>query len=175
MENAELWACLVSGREGNLPRQGDGQVDLRGLHAPTPVVTKHRVAGLERMDNLLTIRDGNWNALDMSRARLDSLRFFETTIADCSFDHAKCHDWRLWGSTVQRTSFRHANLRRSVLGGVDTRYRTNSFVDVDFSKADFRQTVHRSATYTRCKFTETNLTKVDFDGSVFVDCVFAGG
>jgi hypothetical protein len=79
----------------------------------------------------------------------------------------------MWGTTVADTSFRSADLRKSALGGVDGKKR-NHFRMCDFTKADMRQTAHVSADMTGCVFSDTNLSKVDFQGTVFEDCRFEG-
>ena len=79
----------------------------------------------------------------------------------------------MWGTSISNTSFRAADLRRVALGGVDNG-RRNSFRCVDFTKADLRQTVYVSADMVGCTFSHTKIAKVDFQGTVFVDCRFEG-
>ena len=50
----------------------------------------------------------------------------------------------------------------------------NSYHSVDFTKADLRQTVYVSADMIDCVFAETNLAKVDFQGTIFKNCIFSG-
>jgi len=59
------------------------------------------------------------------------------------------------------------------LGGVEAG-RRNVFAGVDFSRADLRQTAYKSAEFSKCRFVDTKLAKVDFQGSVFADCKFEG-
>ena len=78
----------------------------------------------------------------------------------------------MWGTSISNTSFRGADLRKAALGGVNGR--RNSFRCVDFTKADLRQTVYVSAEMVGCAFSQAKIAKVDFQGTVFVDCRFEG-
>jgi uncharacterized protein YjbI with pentapeptide repeats len=175
---AVIWRRLVTGRSLDdlaLPLI-EGRIDLRGLHAPDPSVARRY--SVERFDvtelfHLLEARNVGWRGLDFSGCRLPSLRFFDSTIENCRFDGAHCRDWRMWGTTIEETSFRKTDLRDTALGGID-RGRRNAFRRVDFANADLRQSVHGSADMIACNFDHTRLDKVDFQGTVFVDCVFAG-
>jgi hypothetical protein len=79
----------------------------------------------------------------------------------------------MWGTTVVDSSFEGADLRGSALGGVEGSKR-NAFLRVKFAKADLRKTVYVSCDMTGCGFADANLSQVDFQGAVFVDCVFEG-
>jgi uncharacterized protein YjbI with pentapeptide repeats len=114
-----------------------------------------------------------WADIDFSGADLQSLRLFDTTLDNCSFDEANCRGWRQWGMSIKNCTFRGTNLRDAALGGIDQGKR-NSYRRVDFTKADLRGTAHESADVVDCIFVETNLRKVDFQGTVFVNCTFAG-
>jgi uncharacterized protein YjbI with pentapeptide repeats len=174
----EVWRRLRAGLslEGlGLPIV-DGRFDLRQLAAPEPSVLREHatpVGHVREMGNLIDVRGARWEKLDFSKARLGSLRFFHSALVDCKFDEADCRKWRMWGGNVQDCTFVRTNLRDSVLGGVD-QGRRNRFVNVDFSKADFRGSVHGCAELCNCRFIDTKLDQVDFDGTCFVDCTFAG-
>src|ERR1041385_6137307 len=130
---------------------------------------------IKALEGILELRGIHWKGIDFSNCRLDSLRFFDCTVEDCSFEGGRCQDWRMWRTTVSNTSFRKTDLRKSVLGGVSPRETTrNSFRSIDFTKADLRKTVYVSADMIDCLFAETNLTKVDFQGTIFKNCVFSG-
>jgi uncharacterized protein YjbI with pentapeptide repeats len=153
-----------------------GRVDLRGLVAPEPAVLRRYVAAsaeVTELGELIRIRAAHWRGIDFSGARLGSLRFFDSTIEDCCFEGARCQDWRMWGTTIVNTSFRSADLRKAALGGVKDGKR-NVFREIDFTKADLRQTVYVSCDMIGCKFSDTKLSKVDFQGTVFVNCTFEG-
>jgi len=171
----EIWARLVSGKplDGLGLSSVDGRVDLQGLVAPAPSMLPRQMAGVKELSNIVVIRGACWTGLDFSNAQLDSIRFFNSSIEDCCFDGAHCQDWRMWGATISSTSFRGADLRRSALGGIENG-RRNSFRRVDFTGADLRQTVYVSADMFECTFADTKLSNVDLQGTVFVDCVFAG-
>jgi len=176
---ADVWRHLITGTslEGLGFPMTNGRIDLRGLIAPEPSVLREYITTyrtrVEELANLVEIRGVAWKGIDFSNGRLDSLRFFDCRIENCSFDNAKCQDWRMWGTAVTDTTFRLADLRKSALGGVENG-KTNSFHRVDFTKADLRQTAHGSAVMVQCTFSETNLSKVDFQGTIFVNSQFAG-
>jgi uncharacterized protein YjbI with pentapeptide repeats len=175
---AEVWERLIGGR--SLERLGlrvkAGLVDLRGLVAPEPTAVRRYItasADVRELGELIVIRGAHWKGIDFSGARLPSLRFFDSTIEYCSFEGAKCQDWRMWGTTILNTSFCSADLRKAALGGVENGKR-NLFRAVDFTKADLRQTAYISCDMISCRFVETKLSKVDFQGTVFVNCTFEG-
>jgi uncharacterized protein YjbI with pentapeptide repeats len=174
----EVWARLISGRP--LTDLGlstiDGRIDLRGLMAPEPAAVRELVvanANVKQLGNLISVRGVHWKSLDVSESALSSLRFFDARIEDCRFDWAQCGDWRMWGTTIERTSFVGADLRQTALGGLDQGKR-NAFRQVDFSNADLRQSAHMSADMIDCTFADTNLSKLDFQGTVFKNCSFSG-
>jgi uncharacterized protein YjbI with pentapeptide repeats len=176
--NPDVWKALLSGEP--LDRLGlptvNGRIDLRGLVAQQPTVAHESttpIADVKRLANITEVRGARWRGIDFSNSRLDSVRLIHSSIEDCCFDEAQCHDWRMWATTISNCTFRNADLRRSSFGGVDEGQR-NAFRGVDFTRADLRQTGHKAAEMSGCTFVDTNLTKVDFQGTVFVNCVFAG-
>jgi uncharacterized protein YjbI with pentapeptide repeats len=178
LDAAQVWPRLIAGHpldDLGLPRV-DGRIDLRGLSAPEPAtLQQYMVAGTEvrRLGNLVEIRGAQWTGLDFSNARLESLRFFDVRIEQCSFDGARCRDWRMWNTSVEDTSFRKTDLRNAALGGVDGQKR-NSFRRVEFAHTDLRGTVWFSSNMTHCTFDHAKLKSVDFHGTVFEDCTFVG-
>jgi uncharacterized protein YjbI with pentapeptide repeats len=175
---SEVWSRLVSGRpldDLGLPVVG-GRVDLRGLAAPEPSTVRQYTtptANVKELGNLVVIQGARWTNLDFTKGQLKSLRLHDSKIENCCFDGAKCSDWRIWGTSISNTSFKTADLRKAALGGVDG-VRRNAFYRVDFTKADLRQTVNKSADFVDCTFSDSKLVKVDFQGSVFVNCAFSG-
>lgn len=175
---AEVWGRLVSGRPLDalgLPVVG-GRVDLSGIVAPDPTTVRQymtKTANVKEHGNLVVIEGVRWANLDFTKGQLESLRFIACKIDNCCFDGADCSDWRIWGTSISNTSFEKADLRHAVLGGVDG-VKRNAFYRVDFTKADLRQTVHMSADFIDCTFSHSKLVRVDFEGSVFVNCVFSG-
>jgi len=174
-----IWDRLVTGKrldDLGLPLR-DGRFDLRGLAAPEPSRGPPRFTTasmqVRELRGVRDIRGVRWAQLDLSKARLHSLRFHDCIIEDCSFEGADCQDWRMWGNEISRTTFRSANLRDSALGGLSDGKR-NRFHQVDFTRADLRGTSYVSAEMVECVFDHTNLTKVDFNGTVFAKCRFAG-
>lgn len=177
-KDIEVWGRLIQGK----PLDGlgfatiDGRIDLRGLAAPDPSeVEKYRTATMivKEQSGLIAIGGVHWKGIDFSNCRLNSLRFFDSIIENCSFDAGHCRDWRMWNTRIINTTFRGADLRDSALGAVENGKR-NSFKRVDFTKADLRQTSHGSADMVECIFVDTKLAKVDFHGTVFENCIFSG-
>lgn len=96
-EAAEVWRRLIGG--GSLEGLGlpmnTGLVDLRRLVAPEPTVLRRYAAAsadVKQLGGLVVIRGAHWKRIDLSGACLNSLRFFDSTIEDCSFDGAACQD-----------------------------------------------------------------------------------
>ena len=86
----------------------EGRRDLRGLVVSVPKSRGRVSAGhlsVEVASDLVELRRARWEKLDLSHAKLPSLRFFESEILDCRFDEASCRDWRLWVSEVSDSSF----------------------------------------------------------------------
>jgi uncharacterized protein YjbI with pentapeptide repeats len=178
----EAWYRLAQGKpvdDLKLDFRG-GRIDLSGLRVAEPTPGKRfliQIAGLTEevtlLKDLTLVRGVNWSGLDFSRARLDYVRIIDSSIQDCVFDQCSFKDGGLWGTTISNSSFRGADLRGSALGPLEKR-RRNVFREVDFTETDLRQTAYTSAEFVRCLFKNANLTKVDFEGSAFTDCVFEG-
>jgi uncharacterized protein YjbI with pentapeptide repeats len=94
-------------------------------------------------------------------------------IENCRFDYSDLRGIRIWATTMQDVSFRHANLRDSVLGGVKDGV-WNRFIDVDFSEANLSRTIYEAAEFERCAFVDSNIVNVDFQSSNFKNCRFEG-
>ena len=154
----------------------DGRIDLRGIVAPAP---EHLEAFekqgwvVRELGGLLKFERAKFVNLDFSGGRLESFRFFNTTITNCRFDEARCQDWRLWAVDVTDTSFVGADLRKAVLGAW-YEGRGDSYQRVNFSRANLRSIVCPAAIFVDCDFGEAQLAKVDFQSSSFIRCRFAG-
>jgi uncharacterized protein YjbI with pentapeptide repeats len=177
-QTAELWARLTTGAplDGLGLAMHRGRIDLRAHVAPTPAVLRHHDSGsaeVTELGDLIIVREAHWRGIDFSGASLGSLRFFDSLIEDCCFEGAQCHDWRMWGTTIVNATFRSADLQKAALGAVEGDKR-NSFRQVDFTDANLRGTVYVSCDMIDCKFLDTKLSKVDFQGTTFTNCVFAG-
>jgi uncharacterized protein YjbI with pentapeptide repeats len=174
----QVWERLVNGKslDGlDLPTT-NGRVDLRGWKILDPlVIGEYNTASakVKGLGNIIVLRDVHLSGIDFSESRLNSLRFHGCEIENCSFNDAECQDWRMWDTRISNTSFRSTDLRRSALGAVDEGKR-NSFRSVDFTKADLLQTADESADIIDSIFSDSDLTKVGFQGTVFVNCVFEG-
>jgi uncharacterized protein YjbI with pentapeptide repeats len=168
---------------GDLPvGRHEGRIDLRGFAAPDPdVVPTGRVTDVHDDAGIASRLSGGKVGfhgvtladLDLTAARLESLRFFDTTLRNCRFDNARCQDWSGWNLTVEDCSFGLAHLRGSALG---TWYqgRGNRFDRVDFSGADLREISCQAASFTDCDFTDARLETVEFGACEFVRCRFGG-
>jgi uncharacterized protein YjbI with pentapeptide repeats len=171
----EAWARLSSAKpihELALPKYG-GRIDLRRLSVAKPEIQRTISTAPGQfavVSGLTECRKAKWESLDFSGSQLAHLRFVDCEIVDCVFDECDCQDWRMWDTSFQRCTFRGADLRSSSLGAV--RHKRNNFSEVDFSGADLTRTAYVSADFERCVF--ENIEKVDFQGSLFVDCVFKG-
>lgn len=177
-QNAEVLARLAAGRplEGLGLGVRNGRVDLNRLTVPRPTASKPirlPFADVATLQGLVEIHGATLRSLDFSGSCIDSLRFFDCSISDCIFDDCSCRDWRMWGTSFEGCSFRGTDLRESALGGVMDG-KTNVFRKVDFAKTDLRQTAFVAAEFVGCLFKNCNLTKVNFNGSTFTDCVFEG-
>jgi uncharacterized protein YjbI with pentapeptide repeats len=178
----EVVARLVKGRAlDNLPlERHEGRIDLRGLQVTAPK-TGRRITGrlgeqsltAIELAGILELRGVVLDGLDLSGAQLESLRFFDSKIANSRFNGANCKDWRLWGVEVSNVSFDDAMMRDAVLGawyeGHGDVYRNVTFV-----RADLRSIVCDSATLVDCDFSHARIIDVDFGSSSFIRCRFAG-
>lgn len=173
-----VWTRLLRGEplDGIPLGKRDGRIDLRGLRAPDPTVLRTlEVAGdaMSLLDLKSVARNVPWRRLDFTGARLNGLRLTNVIAEDCIFDDCEMRDLRMWGCCVHSTSFKGANLRQAVLGGV-LNDQLNSFSDVDFSDADLRESVYQAASFTDCDFSGARLENLDFQSSAFKRCRFAG-
>lgn len=121
----------------------------------------------------LQLRDHQFDGADFSNQRFDHLRLFNCKFKGCRFDLSRFVDLRVWGSSFQSCSFRKATLRDAALGGLIEKQH-NVFEDTPFTQADLRGSSYISAVFDRCDFENAKLKKVDFNGSRFTRCRFAG-
>jgi fluoroquinolone resistance protein len=175
---SEVFARLLSGRSLTSLGLGEieGRVDLRGLAGPSPQRQsqfKWRQLRLEQLNELSEVENVTWRSLDLSSSILEGLRLFDMQMVDCKFDEARCLDWRLWRSDVTDCSFIGADLRHASLGAW-SEGRGNNYSRVNFSQADFRESVSQAATYVDCDFSNAYLKDLNFRSSSFTRCKFAG-
>lgn len=175
---AEVWERLSKGRTlDDLPiPMHAGRRDLRGLKVPEkPAARKFSLSfgAHARANSGRSFERSTWEALDFTGSHLVDLQFSMMTVDNCLFDRCKLQNLRVWASTFSDCSFFSANLRNAALGAVvgDTR---NSFLRVDFSRADMAGTVYTAAAFEGCSFKFSKLSGVDFQSSTFKDCVFEG-
>jgi len=177
-QNADVLARLIQGKSVDNCGLGaiNNRIDLRGLVVPEPRVAKQlatKIADVAVLSGMTKFHEICLDSLDFTGSCLNNILFFNCKINNCVFEKCLCQNWKLWGTTVSNASFRLADLRNSALGGVQND-RTNTYQKVDFTEADLRQTKYISARFNGCLFKETQLNKVDFHGSTFVDCSFEG-
>jgi uncharacterized protein YjbI with pentapeptide repeats len=174
----EVWAKLLGG--GSLDALGlptvDGRIDLRGLRSPEPTIAGEITTPIRArvMKNLVEVRGATWRGLDFSGSSLEHLRIFDSVIEDCVFDDASCRGSRMWSSAISNTRFCNTDMRDFALGGLDQQGKWNSYRHVDFTRADLRGSAWKSAEVTDCTFADTDLSKVEFEGTRFTRCTFAG-
>jgi uncharacterized protein YjbI with pentapeptide repeats len=174
----DIWNELANGKQidfSGAPQHG-GRLDLRGVVVSGPRserTIQHPAGEYTIVSGLTDLKGGTWKSIDFTGSHLNSLRFNDCALEDCRFDDCTCRDWRMWETSFTNCSFRQADMRDSAFGAVSGE-RRNVFKDVDFTEADMRGTMYTSAEFSRCVFRNTRLVKVDFQGSVFTDCVFEG-
>jgi uncharacterized protein YjbI with pentapeptide repeats len=159
-------------------RKHEGKWDLRGRSLAAPSVARnvaHDLGDFAVVEGLTEYRGLKLECADFSGSQLKHLRLHNSIFTDCCFDGCNCQDWRVWESSFTRCTFRKTDLRGSSLGAVDkASRRRNVFTNVDFAETDLRDTAYTSAEFLGCVFKNAKLVKVDFQGSVFADCIFEG-
>jgi uncharacterized protein YjbI with pentapeptide repeats len=175
---AEAIECLTGLRRG--PPEGfgtyEGRRDLRGLVAAIPGVRRLVYSGqvaAEIADGLVEVRGVLWEALDLSHARLPSLRFFGSQISGCRFDEASCRDWRLWDTEVRDSSFVGSDLRDAAIGTWQNE-RVNVWRAVSFDRADLRGVLGLGCHLDGCTFRDSRLSDAQFQQVTMRDCTFSG-
>jgi uncharacterized protein YjbI with pentapeptide repeats len=177
LSSPEVWTRLIRGAsldDLQLPKR-NGRLDLSGLEVPSSAVLREfRVEDTPVVERAtLDVRGVEWRGLDFGGAKLSTLRLHGCRVVDCSFDNCQAQEWRAWATTFSDCSFRGADLRNAMLGGVESGERC-LYSAVDFSGADLRKTIYKAAGFERCVFRNTALAQVDFQTSTFVECVFEG-
>lgn len=175
--NLEIWDRLLAGKplDGLGLETRDGRISVRGLELPEPTVLRRfqfRGVSIAAVDSGI-IHGVKWRNLDFSKNKLAGLRLMGGVVENCRFDGCNLQDVRIWATLFRDVSFEGANLRGSALGGAHEVVR-NTFLDVDFSKANLSGTTYQAAAFERCAFSNAKLTKIDFQSSTFKDCRFEG-
>jgi uncharacterized protein YjbI with pentapeptide repeats len=179
----EVWRRLVTGEslsELVLPKK-EGRIDLSGLALDDPKVLERwqtTLAGVARIEPSAVFRNAKLQNLDLTGSELPSVHFTDCEVKNCCFDRCDMPGFRLNATTIRESSFRQANLRGIALGAASVTGpfagRRNSFVGVDFSGADLRDTIYVAASFEHCDFSYAKLTNIKFGTSTFSDCKFAG-
>lgn len=176
---AEKSLRFLLGQDQDLPDglgTHDGRRDLRGLTLPAPSSVGSVSAGGVRAEvsgDVFEFRDVQWEGLDLSHARLSSLRFFGSVIADCRLDGAVCRDWRLWDSQVKDCLFVGSDLRDAAIGTWHGG-RTNAWRNVVFERTDLRGVLALGCLMEHCSFSHARLRGVEFQQATMRHCRFSG-
>ncbi len=179
----EVWRRLVTGDslDGlSLPTRA-GRIDLSGLALADPRVRERwqtTLADIARIEPTAVFRNAKLQNLDLTGSKLPSVHFTDCEISNCCFDRCDMPGLRLCATAIRESSFREANLRGIALGAASVTGpfagKRNSFVGVDLSGADLRDTVYVAAAFERCDFSNAKLANITFGTSTFSDCRFAG-
>ncbi len=143
----------------------DGRVDLRGIPL---TATPGTLGDPDDPGGGVT-----WESLDLSGAQLEQLRFFGGRISGCLFEGTSLTGLRLWGTTVEDSSFRRARLRSGALGTGAWRGLRVVWRRVAFDRADLRESVFLGCVLEGCTFEQTSRLLQITDSEVD-DCTFVG-
>lgn len=160
-----------------LPLEGQRWV-IEGLRLPKPVggrkveiAGKAYLVGKENPNG----EDFFWQSITFRRCDLSNLKAFNVQIAKCNFEQCKMKSVGLWSTTLRECNFLDCDLRNFAFGGIDdASLDPNHFEHTCFVNCDMRDTAHTIEHYLFCRFDRCNFKSVDFNGAVFVDCVFIG-
>jgi len=148
-----------------LVRTEEDLVDLRGARIPQMKVATG-IPEREVFESLIlkdidlskaALRDGVWQDCRLERVRFDGARLLGTSLRS---------------GLITESSFRGASLRDTHWG-----LKTRPGPDVagtDFSEADLRESTFDFPLFRDCRFSRTELRRVDFFGARFEGCVFEG-
>jgi len=179
----EAWRRLSTGEsltDLSLPKK-NGRMDFSGLVLPQPRVLERRntpFGEIKRYEPNALFHKAKLHDINFSRSKLDSLTFEESELSNCCFDGCELRNLRLWASTIRDCTFCDADLRESGLGlaTIDGPLsgKRNRFINVEFAKADLRNTVYVAAAFEHCSFRFSKLVDILFGTSTFIDCSFEG-
>lgn len=153
-----------------------GRLDIGGLQVPQPykVGEVHtKIADLDVVSGTTKICGAVWSHLDFTSSMLSAVWLKRCRVSDCLFDGSVMKDIRVWATDFSDVSFRSADMRGALLAGVEAGKR-NSFIGVDFSRADLRGSIYNDAEFINCRFSHTKLDKVNFQSCTFENCIFEG-
>ncbi len=180
----EVVDALAHGRnlpDLELPRWDD-RVDLRGLPLPEPVLRSvffyanpklRRPHPMGQIAGKSAYADSTLAHIDLSYSNIHLTDWDHVTFRDVLFREADASEVHFSGCVFEDVDFGKASLREASLGGY-LGTDLNAYRRTSFARADMRHTYHRPSLYEDCDFSRAKLDGVDFDGSRFVRCKFAG-
>ncbi|MFF2405996.1 pentapeptide repeat-containing protein [Streptomyces sp. NPDC058092] len=164
----EILEAIKEGGDINhmAPGRFNGRLDLRGLHFRgmedyAPDVTIAAAQGVSFTD------------IDFTGSTIPGLQLSGANVVNCNFDNAKMDGLECRGVIFKNCSFVKSSLRGAQLSlPLDEKYTT--YDSVDFSRAILIGSNCTDAEFNRTTFTNAKLNSVNFRGSNFTDCKFAG-
>ncbi len=154
----------------------NGRLDLRATKLRGSEENAHLSGTIQpiALDDL-DFRNVQWEDLDFSFSQMSTLQLYDSRLRNCVFDYSNLQGAKFWNCKFLDCSFAGADLRRSLLGCWSKTFPYhNHFEKVSFDRADMRHSVHFSERYSDCTFCNSNLDRLSFRGSIFIDCVFSG-
>lgn len=137
----EIWERLSQGKsfDGLSLGSNNGRVDLRGLSLSEPSILRRyhtKVAAVTEIETR-SVHAAKWHSLDFTGSKLSGLRLLGCEISNCLFDNCELRDLRVWSTTFSDCSFKAADLRMAMLGGVQ-----DHSLSLFFAKAYSRPSFH---------------------------------
>jgi len=131
----------------------EGLVDCRGLSLPRGV----------------DISGARFSEIDLSFSEMHGIHLERCRFAQVSLRQVETSYWNERFCYFEDVDFSGAKMLDAALGMRPSTYNRVAFCDVDFSGAHIV-----CADFTSCDFSRAKLERLDFGGSRFVDCRFAG-
>lgn len=152
-------------------------LDLRGFPAPAPERLRgYEAAGwwVQPLRGQIFLQGVQLEDVDLTGSNLSGFRLMGSRLTRCRLDGARCDDWRMWKSTFSDTTFVGTDLRGATIGSRYKDGERNSWIGVDFSRADLRDAIVQQARLEACLFSDTKLDGVQFVGCEVSRSSFAG-
>ena len=160
----------------------NGLIDLRGFQFPSPVVLSEisgshgRLSGrnrVQRIEGRLTLRNITLADIDFSLAKVAGT-FWE----NCTFERVRFRDSDLRGVRFAACNFSDVDFDRSNMEktyhGTTLDSTNGTYEGVTFRASNLIGSTYSSPLFSNCDFSSARLDGVDFRGSRFERCKFAG-